>query len=125
MPQLANSICPAPTWPSIPFLQVSPSHVPLPAESTQAPLYTLYHHSEGSPDPTPLYSNYVEQTRAADEKGAAISLTFRDWSCWEELGGAQGGGSSTGGLGVGEASKAGGRNRLQGTNGQDAAQRKQ
>lgn len=38
------------------------------------------------PLPAPFSRNYVEQTRAADGRGAAISLTFRDWRCWEEMG---------------------------------------
>jgi hypothetical protein len=59
----------------------APSHILLPTdEAASPPPYTL------TTPPSPLSSNYVEQTRAADEKGVAISLTFRDWSCWDELG---------------------------------------
>ena len=59
---------------------------------TAPSLYTRYHSEGLVPLPVPFSCNYVEQTRAADGKGAAISLTFRDWSCWEEMGRPMGGG---------------------------------
>lgn len=57
----------------------------------------------------PLSCNYVEQTRAADGKRAAISLTFRDWSCWDDVGRPMGRGLlAQVGLGKGRQWKGGG-----------------
>lgn len=68
-PISASATCPQPPCPG------TKKHSPLP--------HTRYHSEHLGPLPVPPSCNYVEQTSAADGKGAAISLTFRGWSCWD------------------------------------------
>ena len=103
----SHPIWSAPAQPTIPLL----CHLPQPPSQGRgctAPTLHTRHHSV-NPPPSPLSCNYVEQTRAADGKGAAISLTFRDWSCWEEMGRPmERGAPEAGGMGEGRLRKGGG-----------------